>query len=344
MERFRFENPEAFWLLLLLVPLALVYWGFMRYRRRATNNFGQGSLLAYLMPLKPDYKHQTKFVMGFLGLTMLIVALANPQYGLKQETMTREGVDLMIAVDISRSMLAEDVKPNRLEQAREVVSRLIDQLGGDRVGLIIFAGNAYLQVPITSDYVTIKTFLSTINPEMAATQGTAIGEAIDIAEMAFASGESQSRAVLIISDGEDHEGKAVTSAIKAHENGTTIYTLGIGGTKGVPIPIRVNNRDDYKRDRTGKIVVSKLNEAMLEEVAESGGGNYFRLQGGLSDVQRIRRALRQLQQQQFEDRVFTDYEDHFQWLLGLGILFLVLEYFISERRSEWLSDWKIFKV
>ncbi|MEL6653917.1 MAG: VWA domain-containing protein [Bacteroidota bacterium] len=317
MERFRFENPDAFWLLLILVPLALLYWGFMRYRRKATRSFGEGSLLSYLMPLKPDYKHQTKFVMGFVGLAMLIGALANPQYGLKQETMTREGVDLMIAVDISRSMMAQDVKPNRLEQAREVVSRLIDQLGGDRVGLIIFAGNAYLQVPITSDYVTIKTFLSTISPEMAATQGTAIGEAIDIAEKAFANGESQSKAILIISDGEDHEGQAIASATRANENGATIYTLGIGGTAGVPIPIRVNNRDDYKRDRTGKIVVSKLNEAMLEEVADAGGGDYFKLSGGLGDVQRIRRALRQMEQQQFEDRVFTDYEDHFQWLLGL---------------------------
>jgi Ca-activated chloride channel family protein len=344
MERFRFEHPEALYLLFVLIPLAAIFFWFMLYRKKALQRFAEGSLLRHLMPEKPSYKHQVKFILGSLALVFLLIALANPQYSLKKETVKRQGIDLMIAVDISRSMMAEDEKPNRLERARQVVSRLVDELGGDRVGLILFAGNAYLQVPITTDYTAVKTFIKTISTDLAPSQGTAIGEAIEMAEKAFASGQTQFKSILIISDGEDHEGAALEAAEKAAANGTVIHTLGIGSPQGSPIPIRVNGRSDLKRDRNGSIVFSKLNEDMLAEVAQAGNGRYFKLESGLGGVSAIRSALAGMDKQEFEDHVFTDFEDNFQIFLAIALALLVIEYLVSERKSAWLSDWKIFKV
>ncbi len=331
-------------LMLVLLPLAGAFFWFMFYRKKAVQSFAENSLLRYLMPDKPSHKHQIKYMLSSLAIVFLVIALANPQYSQKKETVKRQGIDLMIAVDISRSMLAEDEKPNRLERARQVVSRLVDELGGDRVGLILFAGNAYLQVPITSDYTAVKTFIKTISTDLAPSQGTAIGDAIEMAEKAFANGQTQFKSILIISDGEDHESEAIEAAQKAAQNGTVIHTLGIGSSRGAPIPIRVNGREDFKRDKNGSIVFSKLNEQMLQEVAQAGNGRYFKMNAGLGEVSAIRSALAGMDQQEFEDHVFTDYEDNFQIFLAIALALMALEYFISEKRSEIWSDWKIFKA
>ena len=339
----RFENQEALYLLLLLIPLVAVFLFFMWGRRKSLRKLGEKTLWESLMPYRPKTKHQIKFLLWALAFSFLVVALANPQRGLKAEKVKRQGVDLMVALDISRSMLAEDDKPSRLERAKQYVSRLIDKLDGDRIGLIIFAGNAYLQVPLTSDYTATKTFLKTITTELAPTQGTAIGEAIRMSMDAFENGDPKFKAILIISDGENHEGDALEAAKEAAEKGIVLHAMGVGTPDGAPIPVYVNQRQtDYKRDKEGSIVFSKLNEAMLQKVAVQGNGRYFRLNQGNAEVLAIMGELAGMEQKEFEEQVFTDYEDQFQGFLLIGILLLVLEFFITEKRNRIFSDWAIF--
>jgi Ca-activated chloride channel family protein len=306
---------------------------------------GEGSLVAQLMPDKPAFKHFWKFGLACLAVVFLVLALANPQIGKSYEKVKREGVDLMIAVDISQSMLAEDETPNRLDRSRQFISRLIDRLTGDRIGMILFAGNAYLQVPLTSDYAAAKTFLRTISPELAATQGTAIGEAIRLADEAFDRTERKHAVMLIISDGENHEGDAIQAAQEAQEKGMIIHTMGIGSAEGAPIPIyQGNRRVGYKQDRQGSIVYTKLNEAMLEEVATTGGGSYLKLGNGQGELNDILDELASMEQKEYEEHAYSDYEDQFQWLLLVALFFLVVEFFLSERKNRLLTDWKIFKT
>lgn len=341
----KFEHPEALYLLFLLIPLLVIFLLFMVGRKRAIARMGESSLVARLMPAKPTFKHQIKFVLVSLSVIFFIIALANPQFSQTYEKVKRNGVDLMIALDISRSMLADDEKPDRLSKAKQFVSRLIDKLSGDRVGLVIFAGNAYLQVPITSDYVATKTFLKTVNTELAPTQGTAIGEAIRLADKSFAEGQTQFKTMLIISDGENHEGDAMEAAREAAEKGMVINTMGVGTKNGSPIPeVRNGQKVDYKRDQQGNIVFSKMNEDMLRQVAEAGNGKYFHLTQGNAEVNAIMDELAAMEKKEFEEHVFTDYEDQFQWFLAIGLLFLLIEYFISEARSRVFSDWSIFKT
>ncbi len=339
----KFEHPEALYLLLLLLPLAGIFAWFLYGRKRAIRRIGAPEIVGKLMPMKPTYKHPVKFAAVFLATACLVVALANPQLGKGYEKVQRSGVDLMIALDISRSMLAEDVKPNRLEQARQFISRLTNELSGDRVGLIIFAGNAYLQMPLTSDYVAAKTFLKTITTELAPTQGTAIGDAIRMADKAFEQGEPQFKVVLIISDGENHEGDALEAATEVAEKNVILYTLGVGTTKGGPIPEMRNGQIDFKRDQSGSIVLSKLNETMLQQVAATGNGEYFQIRPGAGLVDEVMSRLERVEKKDFEERVFTDYEDQFQWFLAVAVLLITLDFFITEKRSRFWSDWAIFK-
>ena len=276
---------------------------------------------------------------------MLVLALANPQIGHTYEKVQRQGVDLIIALDISKSMLAEDEKPNRLKRAKQFISRLIDKLAGDRVGLVIFAGNAYLQVPMTSDYTATKTFLKTISPDLAGTQGTAIGEAIRLADESFDRTQRQFKAMLIISDGENHEGDAIEAAQNAADKGMIIHTMGIGSPKGEPIPeYRSGKKVGFKQDKQGSIVLSRLNEDMLRKVALTGSGTYMRLTQGNSELNAFLDEIASMEKQEFEEHAFTDFEDQYQWFLTIAMLLIGLEYILSERKSAWLSDWKIFKT
>ncbi|RMG61238.1 MAG: VWA domain-containing protein [Bacteroidetes bacterium] len=340
----KFEHPEALYLLFLLVPLGLLFLLFWQGRRRAVKRFGESSLVTRLMPERPVFKHTLKFILAAVALILLVVALANPQIGQSYEKVQRSGVDLMIALDISRSMMAEDEKPSRLAKAKQFISSLTEELAGDRIGLILFAGNAYLQVPLTSDYVAARTLLRAINPEIAGSQGTNIGEAIRVADEAFDRSEAEFRTMLIISDGEDHEAAALEMARTAAGKGMTIYTMGVGSPKGSPIPEYRNGRQvGYKQDRSGSIVLSKLNETMLQQVAATGNGSYFRLTQARADASNFARELAGLEKRDFEEYVFTDYEDYFQVFLALALLFLVLEFFVTERRLTWFRDWKIFQ-
>jgi len=341
----RLEHPEALYLFLLLIPLAVGFILFVWGRRKAMKRVAVPSVWDKLMPYRPSGKHYIKFTLILLAISFFIIALANPQRGLRAEKVKRKGVDLVIARDISRSMLAEDEKPNRLARSKQFISRLIDKLDGDRIGLIIFAGNAYLQVPLTSDYTAAKTFLRTITTELAPTQGTAIGDAIRMARDAFENADPKYKVVLVLSDGENHEGDALKAAEEVAKEGVIIHAMGVGTTKGSPIPVYERGRQvDYKRDKEGSIVFSKLNEEMLQKVSIQGNGRYFRLEQGNAEVNAIMSELAGMEQKEFEEEVFTDYEDQYQGFLLIGLILLAIEYFITERKSRIFTEWSLFKT
>lgn len=339
----KLAHPEALYALFGLIPLIGSFVLYMYNRRKSIRRLGVPSLIQQLMPNKPKYKHQVKFILICLAYVCLVMAWANPQLGQKLEKVKRSGVDLVVAIDISRSMLAEDEKPSRLARAKQFVSKLIDNLRGDRIGIILFAGNAYLQVPLTSDYVASKSFLKTISTELAPTQGTAIAEAVQLAEKAYEESQPQFRSMVILSDGENHEPDAIEAAEEAGNAGTIIHTVGVGSPDGAPIPIYKNGVQDYKRTKEGSIVFSKLNEVMLKQVAAAGNGKYFPLSQVDRTVKVIVDEIAAMERQEFEERVFTDYEDQYQWFLALAIFLLVIEYFITERKNKFFSGWSIFQ-
>ncbi|MEM6806558.1 MAG: VWA domain-containing protein [Bacteroidota bacterium] len=341
----RFQHTEALYLLLGLIPLIAIFFGFMMGRKKAISRMGEASLVQRLMPGRPEWKHHWKFAIIALAYTSLVIALANPQLGRSYEKVKRSGIDLMVALDVSNSMLSDDETPNRLERAKLFIKRLIDELPGDRIGIVSFAGNAVLQVPITSDYAAAQTLLKTISPKLIPRQGTAIGEAIRIADKGLGTGDNKFKAILVISDGENHEGDALKAVEEVKEKGIVVHTMGVGTTKGSPIPVYNRNGDkDFKRNREGSVIFTKLNEGMLKEVANKGEGKYFRLQQGLREVDELVSEFNTMEKQEFEERVFADYEDQFQWFLGFAIFLLTLEYFISERRNLRFTDWSIFKT
>ena len=343
----KFQHPEALYLLFGLIPLVGIFLWFMWGRKKALNAFGENSLVKRLTPGRPTFKHQLKFILVGLSYVALVLALANPQLGRSFEKVQQSGIDLMVALDVSNSMLSEDETPNRLARAKLFVQNLIDDMAGHRVGLVVFAGNAFLQVPITSDYTIARTLLKHVTPEMVQLQGTAIGEAVQIAEKAFGDGSEKNKhkAILVISDGENHEEEALQAIEQVAENGITIHTMGIGSTKGSTIPVyRRGQQVDYKRDQEGNIVFTKLNENMLQQLASVGNGQYFKLNQGIREVSQVLNVLENMEKQEFEERVFADYEDQFQWMLALAILLLTIEYFISEKRNIRFSDWSIFKT
>ena len=340
----KFEHTEYLYFLLALIPVALAFFYFMWWRRGAIKRLGESHLVSQLMPDKPGYKHQIKFVLILLALSSLTIALANPQIGTKYEKVKRKGIDLIIALDVSRSMLAEDIKPNRLEKSKLLISRLIDRLQNDRVGLIVFAGNAYLQVPLTVDYSAVKLFLNTINTKMVPTQGTAIGDAIRLSLKAFETGEQKYKTLVVITDGENHEGDALVAVEEATEQGVVVHAVGVGSPKGGPIPIYRNNvQIDFKRDNQDNIVLSKLDETMLQQLAVKGDGKYFRLASGSEELEQLMSEISTMEKKEIEERVFTDYEDQFQYFILIALFLLTLEFFISERKSRWFSNWSIFQ-
>ncbi len=341
---FRFENADYLYALLLLPIFMLLFWLIQRARKNAFDKFGNSTLLAQLMPAYSKYKHVVKFVLLLFGLSFLIVGWANPQWGSKKEKVKRKSVDIFIALDISQSMLAEDIRPNRMERARRFSQSLVEKLKGDRLGIILFAGNAYMQMPLTTDYAAAQLFLRSANPNQAPAQGTAISEAIDLAEQSFEEDNKQHKAIIIISDGETHDEDALDRAKEAAENGLLIYSIGVGTPSGGFIPTVIGGRSDYKRDKTGNPVKTSLNEAMMQDLSNAGGGFYFNLAG--NEVEEVATALRnsvdKLEKREFEARVFNEYESYFQYFIGLAILFLIAEFLLSYRENKWLAGKDLF--
>jgi Ca-activated chloride channel family protein len=286
-----------------------------------------------------------KIVLALLGLTFLIIACANPQLGTRLEEVKREGVDIIIALDVSNSMKAEDIRPNRLERSKQAISRLIDKLQNDRIGMIVFAGKAYVQLPITTDYAAAKLFLSTIEPDLVPTQGTCIGCAIDLAEESFVGNENKHKALVIITDGENHEEDAVESAKKANEKGIIIHTIGMGSIDGAPIPLYSNGRQiDFQKDNNGSTVITKLESLTLQQIAAEGKGVFVRATNSDDGLSTILGQINKMEKKSFGTKQFTGFEDRFQYFLAAGLFLLLLEFSISERRSKFIQRLNLFKV
>ena len=277
------------------------------------------------MPEYSNGKLILKFILVLFSYTFLVIAIAGPQTGSRLEEVKRKGIDLMIALDVSNSMLAEDIKPDRLERSKQAISRLIDKLEGDRIGIVVFAGKAYMQLPITSDYGAAKMFLSTINTDIITIQGTVIADAIEMASSSF--GESKrNKAIAIITDGEDHEGNVLEQAEVAAKKGIRIYTIGMGSPDGAPIPIYSGNiRTGYKKDREGTTIISRLDETLLQRIASVGNGIYVRANNSETGLQKIFEEINKMEKSEIENRQFSDYENRFQYFLALCLIFLVLE-------------------
>ncbi len=276
MEIFRFGNIEYLWGL-LVIPLLFLFFIWSRIsRKRALKKFGQAEILSHLMPFSSKNRPVFKFLVLMLALAFFIVGIARPQFGSKLKTVKREGVELIIALDVSNSMMAEDIQPNRLERAKRAISRLVDRLTDDKIGLIVFAGDAYTQLPITSDFNSAKLFLNSVNTQIVPKQGTAIGAAIDLARRSFTPNGEANKAIIVITDGENHEDDAISSAEAAVEEGIIVHTIGMGLPSGSPIPVLRGGQTDYLKDRDGNVVVTKLNEQMLEQISAAGEGIYVR--------------------------------------------------------------------
>ena len=301
----RFANIEILWLLASIPAFAIGYWFYTRHKRRQLEEFGDPELMEQLMPNASHTRPTVKFCIVMVALTLLIIAAARPQFGQSERTEKRQGIEAIVALDISNSMLAEDVAPNRLDRAKQMLSKLMDNMVNDKVGLVVFAGDAFVQLPITCDYVSAKMFLNSIKPELIKTQGTAIGQALSTSIRCFGEKSDASRAIILITDGENHEDDAVAVAKRAKEEGIQVLVVGIGKPEGSPIPLPGTN--NFIKDRQGNVVVSRLNEEMCREIAQAGGGLYVRCDNTNTATKTIQKELDKLSTQEIETQVFTDY-------------------------------------
>jgi len=336
---FRFANPEYLDALYIIPVLILLYWLYRRNRSKLLQNFSERKLHNVLFPSFSGIKNTIKFSIIIISLCFLIIAAANPQVGTKMEEVKQTGIDVFILLDVSLSMQAEDIKPNRLERAKFQIANLIDKLKGDRIGLVIFAGEAYVQIPLTTDYSAANLFLSAVDLNSVPQPGTAIASAINLALKSFDKSVSTQKAIVLITDGEDHEGdinKAVSDAVSM---GVKLYAIGLGSPDGAPIPLfdSRGNQVGFKKDKSGNIVLTKLDEETLKQIASAGGGEYYRGSNYEDYLDKIYKELSQLDKTEFGVKKVTDYEDRFYYFLAPAILLLIMEFFLSESKSKLFS-------
>jgi len=340
---FRFAHTYYFYLLALIPVFAGLLVLFLIWKKKTLSRYGEWIVIRQLMPDYSISKSILKFILLMLAIASLIVALADPQTGSRLEKVKRKGIDLMICLDVSNSMLAQDIKPNRLERAKQAIVRLIDNLEGDRIGIIVFAGKAYTQLPITTDYAAAKMFTAAINTNVVPTQGTAIGAAIETAANSF--GDSKhNKAIVIITDGEDHEGNVLEQADAAVKKNITIYTIGMGLPEGAPIP--VYNGDiqiGYRKDREGQTIMTKLDETLLQQIASVGKGMFVRATTSETGLNKIFDDIGKIQKSEIEEKQFSDYEDRFQYFVALALFLLILDLFVFERKTKWMLRFKPFE-
>ena len=338
---YRFEDPIYLWLLVLIPILALVRFISYRSQCKRLRKFGDPLLLKELMPDVSRFRPSVKFWLLLGALALLIVMLARPQLGTKISHEKRVGIETIIAMDISNSMRAEDVIPSRLDRCKMMVENLVDHFTNDKIGLIVFAGEAFVQLPITSDYVSAKMFLSSINPSMMATQGTDIARAIEMATHSFTQEEGIGKAIIVITDGEDHEGGALRAAEAAKDKGMRVYVLGVGSVNGAPIPI--SGTGDYMKDRAGNTVMSALNEDMCKQVAQAGGGAYIHVENNSAAQQQLDRELDKLSKKETSTTVYSEFDEQFQAVGILVLLLLIIEICILDRCNPLLKRVSLFK-
>ena len=343
MQLFRFANPGFLYLLLLLPVVILLYIINEIRKKRALKRLGNIELVGTLVPEMSRIRPLIKFILQLIALSAGIIMLSRPQFGSKIEDIKKQGVEVIIALDVSNSMLAEDIQPDRLTRAKQAIFRLVDNLDNDKIGLIVFAGDAYTQIPITTDYISAKMFLSTISPDMVPKQGTAIGAAINLGIRSFTPGEGKSKAMIIITDGENHDDDPVSSAEEASKAGIIIHTIGIGSTDGVPIPVIVNGKKDFLKDVDGNTVITKLDEDILRKIAISANGNYVRASNSNIGLDEIFSEIRKMKKQELESTMYTEYNDQFQIFAALAIFLLIFDFIIMERKNRRLADIRLFK-
>lgn len=332
---FQLENTYFLYALTLIPVFIIIYWLYNRWRKKALVAYGDISIIQQLIPDVSNAKRMGKFILYMLAFSLLVIGIVNPQVGTKLEEVKRKGADLMICLDVSNSMKAEDFQPNRLGKAKQAISKLVDKLEGDRIGIIVFGGVAYVQLPITTDYSAAKLFLESINTDMIPTQGTAIGAAIDLAIESFGKDEGKNKAIVIITDGENHEDDAIKAAENAAEKNIAIHTIGMGSADGAPIPVYKNNvRESFRKDNEGNTVITKLDEQTLMEISGAGNGIYVRASNSDTGLNKVLDAISKLEKKQFESKMYSDYEDRFQWFVAAALMLLLIELFLTERKSK----------
>lgn len=339
----QFENPYYLWLLCVIPILIAIAWLLSSWRKKTLSKYGEPAVVQQLFPEVSKTKRVWKQVLFILAILLMIIGVVNPQIGTKLQKSENKGADLMICLDVSNSMLAEDLEPNRLDKAKLAIARLIDELQGDRIGLIVFAGEAYVQLPITTDYAAAKMFLESVNTHLISSQGTAIGKAIELAIESFGKETGKNKAILIITDGENHEDNAIDIATEAAGKGIAIHTIGIGSEGGAPIPILKSNvHIGYRKDKEGNTVISKLNETMLQQIAAAGNGVYVRASNSSVGLNNVLNAIEQLEKKQYESKWYADYEDRFQWFIAPALFLLLIELLINEKKSKWVERLNFF--
>lgn len=337
---FRFENPAFLYLLIIIPVIIVIRLLEMRKRKLKLKKFGDLSLLKQLMPDVSSSRKSLKFWLMVAALALLIVMLARPQMGTKISQEKRKGIEVIISLDISNSMRAEDVVPSRLDKSKMLVENMVDNFTNDKVGLVVFAGDAFIQLPITSDYVSAKMFLQNTDPSLIATQGTDLAGAIELSSKSFTQQDKVGRAILIITDGEDHEGGAIEAAEKARKNGIRVFVLGVGSTKGSPVP---DGNGGYMKDNSGQEVISALNEEMCKQVAQAGGGAYIHVDNTSLAQRQLNDELTKLQKGDISSVVYSEYDEQFQAVGILVLILLIIEMLILERKNQLFKKIKLFK-
>lgn len=340
---FRFANEIWLYVLIAVPALVLIYWFNARWRKRVLQQLGDSNILETLMPTYSKALPRWKRFLFILGLIFVLIGIANPQIGTKYEEVKREGFELMICLDVSNSMLAEDLTPNRLERAKQAISRLVDRLKNDKIGVIVFAGEAYIQLPLTVDHSAAKLFLRSINTGVVPTQGTAIGKAIELAMSSFSENSKSNRSIIVITDGENHEDDALEQAAEAVENGITVHTVGIGSVDGTPIPIYKRGQMlGYRKDKEGNTVVTKLNETMLQQIAASGEGTYVRANNSRTGLNALMDELEGMQREEYGSKMFTSYEDRFQYFIAVALFLLLIEVLLPSCKLKFMGGTSLF--
>ena len=337
---FRFAHPEFLYLLFILPVLVVFYIYAIVWKRRAVKRYGNPELLKELMPDVSLKRQHLKFWLAWGAIAAMIFVIAGPQFGTKLETVKRQGVEIMVCLDISNSMLAEDMAPNRLDKAKQMLARLTDGFKNDKVGLIVFAGDAFTQLPITSDYISAKMFLSSINPEMISTQGTAIGAAINLAARSFTPNESSDKVIIVITDGENHEDDAVGAAKAAAEKGIHVNVVGMGDPKGAPIPLEGGN---YMKDNAGNVVITKLSEQMAQEIAAAGNGMYVRADNTNSALKALQEEIEKMNKTEMDSKVYSEYDEQFQIFAWIALFLLVADVLTLDRKNRVFRKITLFK-
>lgn len=337
---FKFAYPNALFLYIPLLLIVGIYLYACYKRRSDIRKYGSPELLGAMMPEASRFRPQLKFWLTFAALCFMVLLLARPQFGTKVETVKRQGIETVIALDISNSMMAQDVAPNRLERSKNIISRLVDEFEDDKIGLIVFAGDAFIQLPITNDFISAKLFLESISPSLITRQGTNVKAAIDMATRSFTPREGVGKAIIIITDGENHEGGAIEAAKAAAEKGMMVYVMGVGSPEGAPIPGERSN--DFRRDKEGNVIVTKLNEQMCQEIAAAGNGVYIRIDNTSNAQKILQKEVDKLAKADLDTAVYSEHDEQFQVMAWIAFVLLLIEMLLMVKKNPKLKDFNLF--